>query len=123
MAIARRLNSIRTDAADRGGLRYMARNAYRVFLPDRGHLHHRLLDAGMSHRGAVLSLYGCALAMAGAALVLVVTNSLAVAILLASSLTVLTVSFFAFVIVRARLARRRQGAAVAVPPRGALGRH
>jgi UDP-GlcNAc:undecaprenyl-phosphate GlcNAc-1-phosphate transferase len=131
MAIARRMNSIRSDAAGRGGVQYMARNAHRVFLPDRGHLHHRLLEAGMSHRGAVLSLYGCALALAAAALVLVVTNSLVVAILLAASLTVLTLAFFALVIVRARLARRRQDVAAATPaparssvtPGGVLGRH
>jgi UDP-GlcNAc:undecaprenyl-phosphate GlcNAc-1-phosphate transferase len=132
MAIARRLNSVRSDATGRGGVRYMARNAYRVFLPDRGHLHHRLLEAGMSHRGAVLSLYACALALAAAALVLVVTNSLVVAILLAGSLTVLTLAFFAFAILRARLVRRRRAAALAdapppsrrsVTPRGVLGRH
>jgi UDP-GlcNAc:undecaprenyl-phosphate GlcNAc-1-phosphate transferase len=132
MAIARRLNSVRSDSAGRGGVRYMARNAYRVFLPDRGHLHHRLLDAGMSHRGAVLSLYGCALVLAASALVLVVSNSLIVAILLASSLTVLTVAFFAFAVIRARFARRRRDAALAdapsstpraVTPGGAMGRH
>ena len=88
----------------------MARNAHRVFLPDRGHLHHRLLEAGMSHRSAVLSLYGCAIALAVAALVLVVMNSVTVAILLAGSLTVLTVAFLALVTVRARLARHRQSA-------------
>ena len=132
IAIARRLNNVRTDAASQGGLSYMARNAYRVFLPDRGHLHHRLLETGMSHRGAVLSLYGAAMALAGAALVLVVTNSLVVAILLASTLTVLTMAFFAFVIARARLARRKkedddaQGPSAsprAVTHDGALGRH
>jgi UDP-GlcNAc:undecaprenyl-phosphate/decaprenyl-phosphate GlcNAc-1-phosphate transferase len=116
MAIARRLYSIRADSAGRGGFQYMARNAYRVFLPDRGHLHHRLLEAGMSHRGAVLSLYCCALALAASALVLVVTNSLIVAILLAGSLTVLTLAFFAFAILRARLTRRRQDAAPADAP-------
>jgi UDP-GlcNAc:undecaprenyl-phosphate GlcNAc-1-phosphate transferase len=132
MAIARRLNSIRSDAAGRGGVRYIARNAHRVFLPDRGHIHHRLLDAGMSHRGAVLSLYGCGLAMAAAALVLVVTNSLIVAILLAGSLTVMIIAFVAFVVVRTRLARSRQQPAVgkaavsgsrSVTPDGVLGRH
>jgi len=133
MAIARRINSIRTNSAGRGGLRYMVRNAHRVFLPDRGHLHHRLLEAGMSHRGAVLSLYGCAIALAAAALVLVVMNSLLVAVVLAGSLTVLTLSFVTVVIVRARLARRghESGAASdppappvrSVTPDGALGRH
>jgi len=78
-----------------------------------------------------LSLYGCAIALAAAALVLVVMNSLMVAILLASSLTVLTVVFLALVTVRARLARRRSEIAASSPsasvhsvsPGGALGRH
>ena len=132
MAIARRLNSIRSDSVHRGGVMYIARNAYRVFLPDRGHLHHRLLDAGLSHRGAVLSLYACALVMAGAALVLVVTNSYMVAILLAVSLIALTFAFFAFVRLRTRLEKRRRSAAKAdapastarsVTPDGVLERH
>jgi hypothetical protein len=84
----------------------------------------------MSHRGAVLTLYGCALTLAASALVLVVTNSLVVAIVLAVSLIVLTIAFFAFVILRARLARRRLDAAEAasppsprpVAPGGVLGR-
>jgi UDP-GlcNAc:undecaprenyl-phosphate GlcNAc-1-phosphate transferase len=131
IAIARRLNSIRTDSAGRGGVKYMARNAHRVFLPDRGHLHHRLLEIGMSHRGAVLSLYACAIALAASALVLVVMNSVIVAILLATSLTILTVAFLALIIVRARIVRRERDEDVAgVPPPssrsvtsgGALGR-
>jgi UDP-GlcNAc:undecaprenyl-phosphate GlcNAc-1-phosphate transferase len=28
------------------------------FAPDRGHLHHRLLDLGLSHRQTVLLIYG-----------------------------------------------------------------
>jgi UDP-GlcNAc:undecaprenyl-phosphate GlcNAc-1-phosphate transferase len=116
MAIARRLNSIRSDSAGRGGVRYIARNAHRVFLPDRAHLHHRLLDAGMSHRGAVLSLYGCGLAMAAAALVLVITNSLIVAILLAGSLAAMLIGFLAFIALRTPVARRRNDDAAAEPP-------
>ncbi len=33
-----------------------------VFAPDRGHLHHRLLDLGITHRRAVLILYGVSIA-------------------------------------------------------------
>jgi UDP-GlcNAc:undecaprenyl-phosphate GlcNAc-1-phosphate transferase len=35
------------------------------FTPDRGHLHHRLLDLGLTHRGVVLLIYGmcCILAV------------------------------------------------------------
>lgn len=29
-----------------------------IFSPDRGHLHHRLIDMGLTHRRAVLTLYG-----------------------------------------------------------------
>ena len=85
----------------------------------------------MSHRGAVLSLYGCDIALAVAALVLVVMKSLKLAILLASSLTILTVAFFALIIVRARIARHERDHSLAdVPPSsrpsvtsgGALGR-
>ncbi len=31
-----------------------------VFVPDRGHVHHRLMDRGLSHRSTVLALYGIA---------------------------------------------------------------
>jgi UDP-GlcNAc:undecaprenyl-phosphate GlcNAc-1-phosphate transferase len=34
------------------------------FTPDRGHLHHRLLDLGLSHRQAVLAIYGMCIALA-----------------------------------------------------------
>jgi UDP-GlcNAc:undecaprenyl-phosphate/decaprenyl-phosphate GlcNAc-1-phosphate transferase len=131
-SIMRRLNSLRTDAGGRGGLGFVIRNAHRVFLPDRGHLHHQLLDLGFSQRTAVLLLYACALAMALGALALVIMNSLQIALLLAISLTALTLAFFVFVMVRSRLARddkeRRLKAAEPPSPRpaasgGSLGRH
>ena len=34
------------------------------FSPDRGHLHHRLLDVGLSHRQTVLLIYGICVALA-----------------------------------------------------------
>ena len=34
------------------------------FTPDRGHIHHRLLDLGLSHRQAVLAIYGMCLGLA-----------------------------------------------------------
>jgi UDP-GlcNAc:undecaprenyl-phosphate/decaprenyl-phosphate GlcNAc-1-phosphate transferase len=40
------------------------------FSPDRGHLHHRLLDIGLSHRQTVLLIYGICIALAILALVL-----------------------------------------------------
>jgi len=40
------------------------------FTPDRGHFHHRLLDLGLTHRSAVLVIYGLCLALAVLSLVL-----------------------------------------------------
>jgi UDP-GlcNAc:undecaprenyl-phosphate/decaprenyl-phosphate GlcNAc-1-phosphate transferase len=40
------------------------------FSPDRGHLHHRLLDVGLSHRQTVLLIYGICVGLAVLALVL-----------------------------------------------------
>jgi UDP-GlcNAc:undecaprenyl-phosphate/decaprenyl-phosphate GlcNAc-1-phosphate transferase len=37
--------------------RFLARRP--IFSADRGHIHHRLLDLGLTHRRAVLILYGC----------------------------------------------------------------
>jgi len=107
VAIARRLHAIRTQSPG-GGMIYLARNAYRVFLPDRGHLHHRLLDLGLSQRSAVVSIYGVALALAAAALALVFTNSVKVAIILAAMLTLSTLGFLAVVLARTRVVRRRE---------------
>jgi UDP-GlcNAc:undecaprenyl-phosphate/decaprenyl-phosphate GlcNAc-1-phosphate transferase len=39
-----------------------------IFSPDRGHIHHRLLDLGLSHRRAVLILYGVSAAFTAAAI-------------------------------------------------------
>ncbi len=40
------------------------------FTPDRGHIHHRLLDLGLSHRQTVFAIYGLCLVLALLALVL-----------------------------------------------------
>lgn len=41
-----------------------------IFSPDRGHLHHRLLDAGLTQRRAVLVIYGICLVLGGTSLAL-----------------------------------------------------
>jgi UDP-GlcNAc:undecaprenyl-phosphate GlcNAc-1-phosphate transferase len=46
------------------------------FTPDRGHFHHRLLDLGLSHRSAVLVIYGLCLILAVLSLVLSGTGPL-----------------------------------------------
>ncbi len=38
------------------------------FAPDRGHIHHRLLDLGLSHRATVLLIYGVCILLAGLSL-------------------------------------------------------
>jgi UDP-GlcNAc:undecaprenyl-phosphate GlcNAc-1-phosphate transferase len=40
------------------------------FAPDRGHIHHRLLDLGLSHRNTVLVIYGVCIVLAILSLVL-----------------------------------------------------
>ena len=40
------------------------------FAPDRGHIHHRLLDLGLSHRDTVLVIYAACVLLAGLSLVL-----------------------------------------------------
>lgn len=49
-----------------------------VFSPDRGHIHHRLIDMGITHRRAVLLLYGVSLAGTVAAIGLTVGRNWAV---------------------------------------------
>jgi UDP-GlcNAc:undecaprenyl-phosphate/decaprenyl-phosphate GlcNAc-1-phosphate transferase len=39
-----------------------------LFAPDRGHVHHRLLDLGMTHRRAVMVLYGVSVLLAAGAI-------------------------------------------------------
>jgi UDP-GlcNAc:undecaprenyl-phosphate GlcNAc-1-phosphate transferase len=56
----------------------MARRAARgvpMFSADRGHIHHRLLDLGLSHRQTVLVLYGTSIVLGGVALVLSLGSS------------------------------------------------
>src|SRR5437868_7471246 len=54
------------------------RRALRVqspFRPDRGHIHRGLLDSGLTHRQAVLALYGTCVCLASAALLLSFSSS------------------------------------------------
>lgn len=46
-----------------------------IFSPDRGHIHHRLLDMGITHRRAVLILYGASVAFTVGSLVVYVGRS------------------------------------------------
>ncbi len=102
-AVARRsfwlaLRSARADSP----VRYLVRNLNHLFMPDRKHIHHRLLDLGLSHRRAVLTLYGVATLTLAAAMSLVVWNSTKGAIALLGVLAVLVAGFLAAVYWRNR---------------------
>ena len=91
--------------------RYVWRNVDQMFLPDRGHIHHRLLDLGLSHRNAVLTLYGVVALMVGAAFALVLLKNLWVALLLLAVLVLLLAAFFGLLLQHSwRLNRRDQEA-------------
>lgn len=63
----------------------MARRAMRgqpMFRADKDHIHHRLLAVGLSHRQAVLVLYGFCVVLGAIALVLTYANSVQAALLL-----------------------------------------
>ncbi len=50
-------------------------NGRGLFSPDRGHLHHVLLDAGISHRRVVIGLYTLSSVLCSAALVIVLNRN------------------------------------------------
>lgn len=45
-----------------------------IMAPDRGHLHHRLIDKGFSHRSTVIILYGLSAILAISAIVMLITD-------------------------------------------------
>jgi len=103
LAVVRRLLRLRTRGLKSdNALRYMLNNLNQVFLPDRGHIHHRLMDLGLSHRGAVLTLYVVGGLFACAAFALVLFNSIFIASLLVGVLVLLMASFFLLMYLRIR---------------------
>ena len=46
-----------------------------ILTADRGHIHHRLLDLGLTHRQTVLSIYGVNLLLGGSAVLLTFLNA------------------------------------------------
>jgi UDP-GlcNAc:undecaprenyl-phosphate/decaprenyl-phosphate GlcNAc-1-phosphate transferase len=55
-----------------------------IFSPDRGHVHHRLLELGLTHRRAVILLYGVSIVLAGGAIGVSLGRSLEVGVALFS---------------------------------------
>jgi UDP-GlcNAc:undecaprenyl-phosphate/decaprenyl-phosphate GlcNAc-1-phosphate transferase len=121
MAILRRIYNLGAESQkmDSGlSLRYVVRNSRRIFQPDRRHLHHQLLDLGLSHRGAVLVLYGAVGTFGLAAMTIVLLRSLWLTILLLAALTlsvgVLTTAF----LLRAHLKQAKDDPPRAQTPAG-----
>ncbi len=66
-----------------------------IFAPDREHIHHRLLDLGLTHKRTVLTLYGASIAFMAAAIALALGRdwSVGVAMLFATVLVLRMVLF------------------------------
>lgn len=61
-----------------------ALNGRPMFSADRSHIHHKLLDLGLTQKQAVVILYGVSLLLGGLALLLTVASSVQAALILAS---------------------------------------
>lgn len=124
-AIARRVYRLgyRGRHHQDGVIRYVAANFTQVFMPDRGHIHHKLMDLGFSHRGAVLALYAVGGLFALAAFALVVWNSVWIASLLVALLGALLAAFIGVIYFRIRsiTAEREQARREATVPSGSEG--
>lgn len=53
-----------------------------IMTPDRGHLHHRLIDMGLSHRSAVIVLYALSAILGISAIVMFISNFMRALVLL-----------------------------------------
>jgi UDP-GlcNAc:undecaprenyl-phosphate GlcNAc-1-phosphate transferase len=95
LAVARRIRrlGLRSRESERP-LGFLIRNVDHIFLPDREHIHHRLIDLGLSHRNAVLTLWGVAALLVMAAFALVLWKSLLVALVLVGVLMAMLTLFF-----------------------------
>jgi UDP-GlcNAc:undecaprenyl-phosphate GlcNAc-1-phosphate transferase len=100
--------------------RYLERRPF--FSPDRGHVHHRLLDMGITHRRAVLLLYGISMVLTIAAIGVSLGHNwqVGVAILTASIVVVGLVRFLGYF--EYVLLMRRQRARLTEPDTEALRR-
>ena len=59
-----------------------------VFSPDRGHVHHRLLDMGMTQRRAVLGLYAVAILLTGVGMLVAFDRNREVGVIITAAATV-----------------------------------
>ena len=73
-----------------------------IFAPDRGHIHHRIVDMGLRHRQAVILMYGATALAAGAGLFMMLTRHLFAVLVFVGALVPLVVMFRVFGAVRLR---------------------
>ncbi len=64
-----------------------------IFAPDRGHIHHRLIDMGIRHRQVVVILYAVTAIAAGLGLFMMVTRDVTQLLILAAVLLLLVLLF------------------------------
>jgi UDP-GlcNAc:undecaprenyl-phosphate GlcNAc-1-phosphate transferase len=104
MTVARRIYRLQSGGKQAGGsvMRYVLTNFHQVFTADRGHIHHRLVDLGLSHRNTVLCLYGVGGLFALAAFAVVLLKSIWIASLLVGVLGSLLATFIFLLYVRIR---------------------
>jgi len=86
--------------------RYLERRS--IFSPDRGHIHHRLLDLGFTHRRAVLALYGASVVFTVSAIAVYFGRSWQIAAALAVSAVAVVGMVRGLGLFQLRAVRRRQ---------------
>ena len=80
--------------------RYLERRP--IFAPDRSHIHHKLLEKGISHRRVVLTLYGVTLLATSAGILMLLLDRAWHVLLFAAGLIGLLVTFRAFGLISVR---------------------
>ena len=80
-----------------------------LFSPDRGHIHHRLLDMGLTHRRAVFILYGICVVLTSAAIAVSLGRTWTVGLaLLVASLVMVGIARFAGTFEHIAIVRRQR---------------
>lgn len=107
LAVARRFRRLQYEGRNSdNAIVYLLKNLGQIFRPDRKHIHHRLLDLGLSQRRAVGVLYGLGALFASAAFAVVLMNSHRVASMLIAVLATLMACFLIMLYFRAVRANR-----------------
>lgn len=89
VSMTRRLLGSFLERKSDGKARSMARRLYGMFVPDKSHIHHRLLSLGLSHRNTVLVLYFVSIFFAFSAFLFIQINTTARSVTIAIMLGIL----------------------------------